>query len=120
MSSSLLQALPHAPAPPLSPPTLDALALSDDVEAALRALVAAHRQRMRLALLETCRQQGRVPPAFVAPSLSDSASYESTRGAAASVSVSEDELAASTADVSWSAALEHRLQVALAAYELVS
>lgn len=122
MSSSLIQALPHAPAPPLSPPTLDALSLSDDVEAALRALLTAHRQRMRLAVLETCRQQGRVPPAFVAPSsLSDSTSYgSSSGGAAASASVSEDELAASTAAAPWSAALEHRLQVALAAYELVS
>ncbi len=128
MSSSLIQALPHAPAPPLRPPTLDALAVTEALEGALRSALASHRRRVRLALLDTCRQQGRVPPAFAAAAAAATAAAAASAGAGMSSSsagggggggVSEDALAASTAAVAWSAPLEHRLQMALAAYELV-
>jgi centrosomal protein CEP76 len=43
MEPSLLAALPHAPPPPLAPPSLDAAALGAALEGALRAELAAHR-----------------------------------------------------------------------------
>lgn len=58
---------------------------------------------MRRVLLESCRAQGRVPPAWT----NDGGN-----------SNSEDKLALSTAAVEWDADLEHRLQMALSSYEL--
>jgi hypothetical protein len=96
----MLALVPRAPCPPLLPPSLNALTVSDAVEAALRTAIEAYRHRMRRVLLESCRSQGRVPPAWVEGR-----------------ETSEEQLALSTAAVEWDADLEHRLQMALAAYE---